>query len=174
MRNLSWQIVLALSSIPFLGLPAAAQVGGRPPAVAPGVPSADGLPHWIEAWIGYFHTNTFDGGFAGGVMALNPERNLYANGAIFRLDLAGGQYDPAVKTHGASMMIGYRSEVAPGWLTAYVGAAYESHIDALPGARVAGTRGGVKTALEFNGRRFENFELYALATYSTVFDTYFA
>jgi hypothetical protein len=124
-------------------------------------------------WVGYGGTRTFDGAFAGFVLALN-ERELMADGWILRGEFGVGAYDPNVLTNGVAVMIGYRTAVGPGFLTGYVGVAYEGHHNSPPGVRVRGDEAGGKFGLEFQIPERGMFELYSIATYSTNFDTWFA
>jgi hypothetical protein len=111
--------------------------------------------------------------FGGFVLALN-QMNLNADGWLLRGEFGLGGYNPSVTTHGAALMFGYRTAVGPGFLAGYVGVAYESHLNTPGGAIVTGTLGGGKVGIEYLIPETGMFELYSLATYSTVFDTAFA
>jgi hypothetical protein len=172
MRILALRLALAGAMLISAAMPAYAQ-SPQGPAVGPTPAPGDLL--W--AWMGYAGSRTptadYDGGFAGFVLALN-QRNLLGDGWLLRGEIYGGVYDPSVRMHGAAMLFGYRAAVGPGFLSAYAGVAYEGHENTPVGAVLTGTQGGVKVAIEYLVPLTGIFELFSIATYTTVFDTYFA
>jgi hypothetical protein len=172
MRKSVQRLAIAGAVLIAAAMPTYAQQGPQGPAVSPVTAPGDVL--W--AWIGYAGSRTptsdFDGGFGGFVYALN-QRNQLAEGWLLRGEFYGGVYDPSVTMHGAALLLGYRAAVGPGFFAGYAGVAYESHDNTPLGAVVTGIQGGVKVAIEYILPLTGMFELYSVATYSTVFDSYF-
>ena len=166
-----WAAALAVVSSLAGTAPTAAQTSSAPPFV--GVAPIPAPGDVFSAWLGYARTRDFSGGFGGFVYALN-QRNLNAEGFILRGELYGGVYDPSVDTWGWALMFGYRVGLAGGFLTGYAGAAFETHNNTPIGATIAGSQGGAKFAIEYLIPERGSFEFYSVATYSTVFETYFA
>jgi hypothetical protein len=88
----------------------------------------------MEAWLGFGATQSYYGTWVGGVVALNPQHNVWDSGFVLRGEATIGRYDvdnnpfqDNVLTHGASWMFGYRQKIGDGLLTGYIGANYEDH-----------------------------------------------
>jgi hypothetical protein len=136
-------------------------------------------PLWGYLWGGVGSTNTFYGGYAGAMVALNG--NLYSNGVIVRADWAAGRYshktatfpDSHVNTDGGSLMIGYRGAIGPGWITGYIGPSYEAHHQADPTSALSGQLGGVKIVTEYMTTIGQSMNLYSSLSYNTPFQTVF-
>ena len=73
---------------------------------------------------------------------------------------------------GGDVMVGYRKAVGTGWLTAYVGGAFEHHGAKDPTASIRGSEGGVKGVIEYWTPITQELWLYANGSYSTVFDSW--
>ena len=102
------------------------------PTPAPIITS--GAAPFMEAWLGFGVTQSYYGTWVGGVVALNPQHNVWESGFVLRGEANVGRYDvdnnpfqDNVLTHGASWMFGYRQKVGDGLLTGYIGANYEDH-----------------------------------------------
>jgi hypothetical protein len=139
----------------------------------------------LELWTGGYVSNSFIGGYFGGVTALNPERSLWADGFVLRVDLSGGRYsstlfdtgaptDAKINTHSGSMFFGYRAKVGEGLLTGYLGPSWESHLNPDPTASIRGTEVGIKTLVDYSAAYNNRVELYVGGTYATAFQTYTA
>jgi hypothetical protein len=138
----------------------------------------------MNFWAGAIGTPSFAGGYVG--FAISPQRNLWADGVVLRVAAVGGSYDyngaiPFNNLHvtiiAGEAMVGYRIAVdstKTRWLTGYIGANAESHDQLDPAATIRGSRGGLKGLVEYGGPIVPNLNLFALATYSTAFDSYFA
>lgn len=130
------------------------------------------------AWNGYGLTNTFAGTYVGFVTAFN--RQLLDDGFLLRADGLGGQYSVSsnngysrhVNIYGADLMLGYRKHIGQGWLSTYIGGAFETDQNDNPSTTIRGTRGGAKVYMEYFGSLNANFDVNAYGTYSTVFSTY--
>lgn len=130
------------------------------------------------AWNGFGLTNSFAGGYVGFTTAFNG--NLLSDGVLFRADGIGGQYsihgNPAFSQHidiyGADVMLGYRKALGNGWLSTYVGGAFETDRNNDPSTVIRGTRGGAKVYMEYFGSLNQNFDVNGYATYSTAFSNF--
>ena len=149
--------------------------GSLTPAVVPILDLTSGS----YAWVGTSVNNDFVGAFAGGIFALNG--NLGSEGYIFRLEGAGGEYQygsgtlpsTAIETYNGSVMLGYRTAVGKGWLTGYVGGAFETHNnpDIPSPTSLTGTRGGARGLVEYWGPLSPTQEVYGSFSYATPFST---
>ena len=117
------KLITALAvSTALLGVsPASAQSEGRglflTGGAAPVVTS--GAPPYMEAWLGLGATHSFFGGWVGGVVALNPQQNVWESGFVLRGEGILGRYDvDDFNGHGvvsgASLMLGYRQKLTEG------------------------------------------------------------
>jgi hypothetical protein len=163
---------------------AALLAGGLPswaqdPAVAVIPTSApiitSGANPYMEMWAGIGATGNFFGGYIGGNVALNSERNVWSDGFIIRGEAIVGQYDGTsgfddVVFHNAALMLGYRMRTASGLLTGYVGANYETHNQDDPTAGVRGTEVGWKALIEYYTLLTRGIDFYGQAYYSSAFE----
>ncbi len=160
-------------------LPATAQQSSSYPSSTPVVPAPRGS-NALYIWTGANFTNSYAGGYAGFVAALNG--NLLSNGVIFRVEGSAGRYrynsiafpNIHVDTGGAAALVGYRTAMGPGWLTGYIGGVFETHRNPDPTAPLDGTEGGAKTIIEYFGSPTRDFRVFGQASYSTVYSTYSA
>lgn len=134
----------------------------------------------MTTWIGGGITNGFQGGFAGFTTATNPQRSLWLDGWLVRMDFVGGKYssidgvtgkDGSVETHGADFMIGYRTTLPNGALALYAGPSYEFHNNSDPTVKVRGGEGGVKGYLEHSWNLSPDWTLGSGASYAMAFST---
>ena len=136
----------------------------------------------MNTWIGGGITNGFQGGFAGFTTATNPQRSLWIDTWLVRMDFQGGKYsnsggvtgnDNSVEEHGADFMIGYRWTLQNGSLALYAGPAYEFHNNSDRTVKVRGGEGGAKTLLEHSWTISPDWNLSSGVAYSMAFSTYF-
>lgn len=138
-----------------------------------------GAAPWMEAWAGIGATKTYFGGFVGANVALNPQRNVWADGFLVRGEASVGQYDATspltddVLMHNAALMLGYRARVGNGLLTGYVGAAYETHDNDDNTVRLRGTEVGFKALVEYYTRFTPVIDFYGQASYASPFEAAF-
>jgi Cellulose biosynthesis protein BcsS len=135
-------------------------------------------PPFMEAWAGLGVTHSFFGGWVGGVVALNPQQNVWDTGFVLRGEGLVGQYDvDGFNGHGtmsgASWMFGYRQKLNDGLLTGYIGANYEHHDTPDPFTDIRGTEVGFRALVEYYQRLQPNWDFYGQASYSTAFDATF-
>ena len=181
MRSLSITVILVVSATHIATVQSSAQpTAPQPPAPQPTV-YHDGLPPaWLEAWTGLTFSNSFVGGYAGAVRALNQSNSLETDGFVLRWEGLVGQYsinthtDSDVDLHGASMMFGYRATLGTGIATAYIGPDYQSHNTPDRNAEVRGLEAGLKGLVEYYTPLGPNVFFYGQGWYSSAFDTYFA
>lgn len=175
-------VLLALAS--FIPVDSAYAQRTQSPAFigASSAPTAGAAP-WMETWIGGGATDTWAGGWAGAVIALNPTRNVWTDGVVVRIDGVAGRYDISPvfgghATHEAgSVLLGYRAVIGSTNLTGYMGLNAENHSNPDPFATIGGTNGsdvGAKVLGEIYTLLAPSFDFYAQASYSTVFDTWTA
>ena len=157
-----------------------------PQAVVPIVTApASSVPPWMYAWIGAGVTNQFQGGYVGFTTAANPQKSLWADGFLVRMDFQGGRYDSSIFTgntnqdqtvweHGADFLIGYKWNNPNGSLTLYAGPAYEFHNNKDPNATIRGGEGGVKVVLEHDWKMNDQWNLASGGAYSMAFSTWYA
>jgi hypothetical protein len=132
----------------------------------------------MEAWVGLGVTHTFVGGWVGGVVALNPQRNVWDSGFVLRAEGLVGGYDvDGFDGHGimsgGSWMFGYRQKVGDGLLTGYIGANYENHDTPDRFADIRGLEVGFRALGEYYTRITPSVDFYGQASYSTAFDATF-
>jgi hypothetical protein len=173
---------VAASATLLGGWPASAQGPGQTILVTPApMPIAtSGAPPYMEAWWGFGLTPSYFGTWVGGVLALNPQHNVWESGFVLRGEATIGKYDvdsnpfqDSVLMHGASWMIGYRQRIGEGTLTGYIGANYENHDNDLTTEKVRGLEVGFRALVEYYTRITPSWDIYGQASYSTAFDTTF-
>jgi hypothetical protein len=121
---------------------------------------------------------TFAGAYGGVVGAVNG--NVYSDGVLLRLDGLGGDYkysSPAfpnieVGIANGDAMVGYRKKVGDGFVTGYVGVAFESHDNPDPAAALRGTEVGGKVLGEYSTPITRYLDFYGFAYYATPFQSY--
>jgi hypothetical protein len=179
---------LAVAAFVLVASPALAQQQTSQPSapvypIAPTRIPSPGTPPWMNTWIGGGITNSFQGGFAGFTTATNPQRSLWIDGWLVRMDFVGGKYssingvtgnDDSVETHGADFLIGYRKALPNSSLALYVGPAYEFHNNSDPTVKIRGGEGGVKGLFEHWWQIAPDWTLSSGASYSMAFSTYYA
>jgi hypothetical protein len=175
-------------SAAFLGVsPASAQ--GEGPGLFPtggAAPITSGAPPYMEAWLGLGVTHSFFGGWVGGVLALNPEQNVWESGFVLRAEGLLGRYDVDAfdggrDVHrdghgvmsGGSWMFGYRQKLNEGLLTGYIGANYENHDTPDRFTEIKGLEVGFRALIEYYQRIIPTWDFYGQASHSTAFDTTF-
>jgi hypothetical protein len=187
----SWGWGLIGTSLLFFGsLPAQAQtsqtstVAGTPilsvPSQSMGV---RGTAPWAEGSTGFGISNNSYGGWLGANFALNPERNVWADGYIFRAEAYAGHYDyPTVSVpsgradvtyDGGALMLGYRKVIGAATVTGYVGGEVQNHDNPDPLSFARGTQVGVKFLGDVYGKLTPTQDFYGSATYSTAFDNWY-
>ena len=137
------------------------------------------------AWTGSYFTNSFVGAYIGGLVPFN--RNLGSEGPLLRIAASGGRYsadffsssssvasENKVSMLGGEVLLGYRKKFGEGWLTGYLGGAFENHDNPDPTASIRGSQGGGKGVVEYWGPLTQNVTVYGTASYSTVFETWSA
>jgi outer membrane immunogenic protein len=179
-RISTWWTGLALSAVGSLfgALPSEAQQASTTstPVVVP-VPVG---PGGLYAWAGESFINSFAGSYVGGIYALNG--NLGSEGVVVRLEGIGGQYtwntvtlpNANIETYNGAALLGYKKQVGTGWVSAYLGAAFETHNNPDVGSplRLHGTEGGGRALVDYWGPLVPNqLEVYASASYATPFKT---
>jgi Cellulose biosynthesis protein BcsS len=173
---------VAISAALLGGSPIWAQGSGQTILSTPGpVPVVtSGAPPYMEAWLGFGLTQSYYGTWVGGVVALNPQRNVWESGFVLRGEATIGRYDvennpfqDSVLMHGASWMFGYRQRIGEGTLTGYIGANYENHDNDSKFDRVRGLEVGFRALVEYYTRITPSWDIYAQASHSTAFDTTF-
>ena len=139
------------------------------------------VPPYMEAWLGFGATHSYYGTWVGGVVALNPQHNVWDSGFVLRGEATVGRYDvdnnpfqDSVLTHGASWMFGYRQRIGDtGLLTGYIGANYENHDNDLKTEQIRGLEVGFRALVEYYTRITPSWDFYGQASYSTAFDVAF-
>jgi hypothetical protein len=118
-------------------------------------------------------------GYFGGVAALNG--NIDADGPLFRLSGGIGQYSyetsPGIR-HGVGqqqgdVMLGYHATIQTLHVSAFAGAEVQNHDNSDPNAVVRGTRAGAKGQLELFSKMNDRYLVFALGSYSTVYNAYY-
>ena len=134
----------------------------------------------MEAWLGFGATQSYYGTWVGGVVALNPQHNVWDSGFVLRGEATIGRYtvddnpfQDSVLTHGASWMFGYRQKVGDGLLTGYIGANYENHDNDLKTEQIRGLEVGFRALVEYYTRITPTWDFYGQGSYSTAFDVAF-
>jgi hypothetical protein len=157
-----------------------APIVSAPPSA---VPSGNFRP-WAEAWAGFSFQNNSYGGYWGGNVALNSQRNVWDEGPVLRFEGAAGHYDygsgviavGAVDAtyHTGGMFFGYRKKVGDGLLSGYVGVNYQHDDTNDPTAKIQGTKAGVKLIGEYYSSFGPIFDFWGQVAYTTVYDTFTA
>jgi hypothetical protein len=181
-----WVVLFILFVSTHASSSAVAQEGGQRsglfvPSPMPG--PAGGPP--ITWWTGGSITNSFAGGYVGVMGALNPQRDLWADGWILRFEGSYGEYDydlfnrntfrfqdTSIPTHGAAMLFGYRHKMGDATVTGWLGITYETHDNPDRFATIRGTEAGLRGMLEYYTPLGPSFDLYAQARYATPFETW--
>jgi hypothetical protein len=166
--------------------PALAQGETQTQQVIPVVPPpTSGTPPWMSAWIGGSFTNHFDGGYAGFTTATNPQKSLYADTWMVRMDFFGGRYDSSIFNgvtnqdqdvwmHGADFLVGYKW-VQPSWsFSLYAGPSYEFHNNKDPNATIHGGEAGAKIVLEHYWNINPLWNLSTGGAFATAFTSWYA
>jgi hypothetical protein len=166
--------------------PALAQGETQTQTVIPMVtPAGSSAPPWMYAWIGGSFTEHFQGGYVGFVTATNPNKSLWENTWMVRMDFQGGRYDSSIFNgttnqdqtvweHGADFLIGYKWVNPNGSFNLYAGPAYEFHNNKDPNATIRGGEGGVKVVAETDWKMNELWSAAAGGAYSMAFTTLYA
>jgi outer membrane immunogenic protein len=79
-----------------------------------------------------------------------------------------------IETYNGAALLGYKKQVGTGWVSAYLGAAFETHNNPDVGSplRLHGTEGGGRALVDYWGPLVPNqLEVYASASYATPFKT---
>jgi hypothetical protein len=180
--------VIACVGFVFLAgaFPAQAQVVSTPlssPTPAANTPTGtQGKAPWMDSWVGADFSNSYYGGYFGGVWALNDTRSLWVDGFVFRIDGGAGHYGyrtfaipyVSVFTYAADIMAGYRTKVGEGLLTGYVGLIDVAHENPDPTAKIRGNHVGVRLLADYSVTFNDRVELYGQASYQSPFNSYFA
>ena len=183
MRVSVLQYVFAVPLCLLVALPVSAADSGAPGAVTSDAPvtsiiPADG-PVQLTFWGGFTATDNFRGGYTGAIVPLNDD--LMFDGPLFRLDFLAGSYDSSSVAFGETevdvvngdLMLGYRTSLGSGWLSGYVGPAFQMNNNPDPTAAVRGSEWGVKGLIEYHTSLTETFGFSGFATYSSPFSTAF-
>jgi hypothetical protein len=138
---------------------------------------------WLYAWVGGGFTNGFQGGYAGFVQALNPQKSLSADGFVIRGDVMAGQYnagslnlggaDETVETHGASFMAGYKWILPTGSIAVFVGPSYEFHNNHALNASLSGGEAGPRGVIEHEWNINPNLSLASGISGATAFNVWY-
>jgi hypothetical protein len=138
------------------------------------------VPAW--AWGGGGVTNSWEGGYAGGIAALNG--NLSSNTLLFRAEGLLGSYDSNLISPGSSpnfdvdmnnwgLSGGYRVSTGRGWLSGYVGYWEETHNNNRdPNAELRGTERGVKGIVDLWQPLSPKWVLVAYGSYADAWQTW--
>ena len=144
------------------------------PAVQPPIPIGTSP---VYAWSGLNVNNDYIGGFVGGIYALNG--NLNSEGYLFRVEGSGGNYgsntvtlpNTRIETYNGSVMLGYKKSIGEGWLSTYIGGAFETHNnpDVPAPNTLQGTKGGARGLIEYWGPLNPKWDVYGSFSYATPF-----
>lgn len=156
-------------------MPASAQQAGSGTInITPVIPTGSSP---LYAWAGLNNNNDYIGTFIGGIYAFNG--NLNSDGYLFRMEAAGGNYaytsatlpNTRIDTYNGAVMLGYKKAIGQGWLSTYVGGAFETHNnpDVPAPNTLQGTKGGAKGMIEYWGPLAPKWEVYSSFTYATPF-----
>lgn len=192
MLNSARKFALTIAFASFVAAPAfaaengdqsfAADNGGQSSAQTGIVPAPTVYQHgpvWLIAWAGGSMTDNFGGGFLGAVAPLNGDYGT--DGFLFRVDLSAGSYRYRtstndrifVETDSGDFMIGYKKSIGQGWISAYVGPAFENHDNPDPAASVRGMKWGIKGQGELNLNLSDNVGFTGFAYYASPYESSF-
>ena len=115
----------------------------------------------FTAYGGYTGSNDWNGGYLGVIVPINPQRSL--DGLLLRADglYGSSNYDISM----GDAMIGYGTSAGPGWLSGFVGPAFET--DSTHGSGPHGTKWGVKGSVEYDTPMSNQFRFSGLVSYAS-------
>jgi len=184
MLNSARTVAFTLALASFVAAPAfAAESDGAQSSTQTGVVPTPTVyqhgPVWLIAWGGGSMTNNFGGGFLGAVAPFNHDYST--DGFLFRVDLSAGSYRYVtstkdrifVDTASGDFMIGYKKSIGNGWISAYVGPAFEDHDNPDPAAKVRGTKWGIKGQGELNLDLSDTVGFTGFGYYASPFESSF-
>jgi hypothetical protein len=167
--------IIAVLSGAFFSPAIAADMPLKAQPIAPAVNGP-----WLELFGGYVASPDSSYGYAGAVAAIN--RNLNKDGWLFRIAGGAGRYkynivpgmSDGVDFQTGEIMVGYQTFIGTTRISGYVGPNVEDHHNNTdPLAIMNGTKWGIKGQGEIFAPLNQNWFLYGMGSFSTVWNNYF-